>query len=55
MPRSIVIVIDYSQLPYVMTSVEAAKSSSTTETGDRMALVTDDVQLLAELTSVRRR
>lgn len=53
-PRSIVLVIDYSgsQLPYVITSVEAAKTLvDKLNPRDRMALVTDDVKLLAEFTS----
>jgi VWFA-related protein len=53
-PRSIVLVIDYSnsQLPYVMTSVEAAKTLvDQLKRRDRMALVTDDVQLLVDFTS----
>jgi len=53
-PRSIVLVIDYSnsQLPYVITSVEAAKTLvDKLKRRDRMALVTDDVQLLVDFTS----
>jgi len=53
-PRSIVLIIDYSnsQLPYVMNSVEAAKTLvDKLRARDRLALVTDDVQLLADFTS----
>jgi VWFA-related protein len=53
-PRSIVLIIDYSnsQLPYVSTSVEAAKKLvDKLKPRDRMALVTDDVQLLVDFTS----
>jgi VWFA-related protein len=53
-PRSIVLIIDYSQsqLPYVITSVEAAKTLvDKLKPRDRMALVTDDVDLLADFTS----
>ena len=52
-PRSIVLVIDYSnsQLPYVITSVDAAKKLvDKMRRRDRMALVTDDVKLLADFT-----
>jgi VWFA-related protein len=53
-PRSIVLVIDYSnsQLPYVVTSVEAAKTLvDKLRPRDRMALVTDDVKLLVDFTA----
>jgi len=53
-PRSIVLIIDYSnsQLPYVITSLEAAKTLvDKLKRSDRMALVTDDVQLLVDFTS----
>jgi len=53
-PRSIVLIIDYSnsQFPYVMTSVEAAKTLvDKLNPRDRMALVTDDVKLLVDFTS----
>jgi len=53
-PRSIVLIIDYSnsQLPYVITSVEAAKTLvDKLNPRDRMALVTDDVKLLVDFTS----
>ncbi len=52
-PRSIVLIIDYSssQLPYVITSVEAAKTLvDKLNPRDRMALVTDDVKLLVDFT-----
>jgi VWFA-related protein len=53
-PRSIVLVIDYSnsQLPYVITSVEAAKKLvDKLKRRDRMALVTDDIELVVDFTS----
>ncbi len=53
-PRSIVLIIDYSgsQLPYIKTSVEAAKMLvDKLNPKDRMALVTDDVKLLVGFTS----
>jgi VWFA-related protein len=53
-PRSIVLIIDYSnsQRPYVITSVDAAKTLvDKLKPRDRMALVTDDVQLLVDFTS----
>lgn len=53
-PRSIVLVIDYSQsqLPYIKTSVEAAKVLvDKLNPKDRMAIVTDDVELLQAFTS----
>jgi len=56
-PRSIVIIIDYSssQLPYVITSVEAAKTLvDKLNPHDRMAVVTDDVKLLVDFTSDRQ-
>lgn len=52
--RSIVLIIDYSgsQLPYIVTSIEAAKMLvDKLNTTDRMALVTDDVKLLVDFTS----
>jgi VWFA-related protein len=52
-PRSIVLIIDYSlsQRPYLKTSLEAAKSLvDKLGPKDRMALVTDDVKLLADFT-----
>src|SRR3989441_215070 len=56
-PRSIVLIIDYSgsQLPYVITSVEAAKTLvDKLNPRDRMALVTDDVKLLVDFTGDKR-
>jgi VWFA-related protein len=52
--RSIVLIIDYSgsQLPYINTSVESAKMLvDKLNPKDRMAIVTDDVRLLADFTS----
>jgi Ca-activated chloride channel family protein len=52
-PRSVVLVIDYSgsQLPYLKTSVEAAKVLvDQLHPADQMAVVTDDVSLLADFT-----
>ena len=52
-PRSIVLVIDYSpsQLPYIETSVEAAKVLvDKLDPQDRMAIVTDDVELVQDFT-----
>ena len=52
--RSIVLIIDYSgsQLPYIKTSMEAAKMLvDKLNTTDRMAIVTDDVRLLTDFTS----
>jgi len=54
MGRSIVLIIDYSgsQLPYIKTSIEAAKMLvDKLNTTDRMAIVTDDVQLLVDFAS----
>jgi len=53
-PRSIVLIIDYSgsQLPYIRTSIEAARTLvDKLNPKDRMAIVTDDVQLLVDFTS----
>ena len=53
-PRSIVLIIDYSgsQLPYIETSIEAAKMLvDKLNPKDRMAVVTDDVKLLVDFTS----
>lgn len=53
-PRSIVLIIDYSgsQLPYIQTSIEAAKMLvDKLNPKDRMAVVTDDVKLLVSFTS----
>ncbi|HEX4945581.1 MAG TPA: VWA domain-containing protein [Blastocatellia bacterium] len=52
-PRSIVLIIDYSgsQLPYIQNSIEAAKMLVDKLTPrDRMAIVTDDVELLVDFT-----
>ena len=52
-PRSIVLVIDYSgsQLPYIQTSIDAAKMLvDKLNPKDRMAVVTDDVNLLVDFT-----
>ena len=52
-PRSIVLIIDYSgsQLPYLQNSVEAAKTLVDKLTArDRMAIVSDDVELLVDFT-----
>ncbi len=52
--RSIVLIIDYSgsQLPFLMTSIEAAKILvDQLNPKDRMAIVTDDVALLVDFTS----
>jgi VWFA-related protein len=52
-PRSIVLVIDYSpsMIPFIRNSVEAAQTLvSQLGPRDRMALVTDDVELLADFT-----
>lgn len=56
-PRSIVLIIDYSgsQLPYIKTSVAAAKTLiDKLKPQDRVAIVTDDVELLADFTRDRR-
>jgi VWFA-related protein len=56
-PRSIVLVIDYSGslTPYLKTSVEAAKVLvDQLAPGDRMAIVTDDVKLLADFTQDKK-
>lgn len=53
-PRSIVLIIDYSssQLPFIETSVEAAKQLvDKLRPMDLMSLVTDDVELISEFTS----
>jgi VWFA-related protein len=53
-PRSIVLIIDYSgsQLPYIKTSIEAAKMLvDKLNPKDRMAVVTDDVKMLVDFTS----
>lgn len=53
MPRSIVLIMDYSvsQLPYIQTSVEAAKVLvDQLNPKDKMAIVTDDIELLTGFT-----
>ncbi len=52
--RSIVLIIDYSgsQLPYIRNSIESAKMLvDKLNPKDRMAIVTDDVKLLADFTA----
>ena len=52
--RSIVLIIDYStsQFPYIKNSIEAAKHLvDRLNPTDKMAIVTDDVQLLADFTN----
>ncbi len=56
-PRSIVLIIDYSfsQLPYLETSIEAAKVLvDKLNQNDRMAIVTDNVELLQGFTSDKK-
>lgn len=57
-PRSIVLVIDYSasQLPYLNTSIDAAKTL-VDKLGplDKMAIVSDDVSLLVDFTRDRKK
>ena len=57
LPRSIVLIIDYSgsQFPYIQNSVAAA-SVLVDKLGplDRMAIVTDDVELLTDFTNDKR-
>ncbi len=57
LPRSIVLIIDYSgsQFPYIKNSVDAA-SVLVDKLGprDRMAIVTDDVELLVDFTNDKR-
>lgn len=56
-PRSIVLIMDYSvsQLPYIVTSVEAAKSLvDQLNPQDKMALVTDDIELLTGFTQDKK-
>ena len=57
-PRSIVLVIDYSfsQLPYITTSIDAAKVLvDKLNPNDRMSVVTDDIKLIVEPTSDKAR
>ena len=52
-PRSMVLIIDYSgsQLPYLQNSIEAAKTLVDKLTlRDRMAIISDDVELLVDFT-----
>ena len=57
-PRSIVLLIDYSgsQFPYINTSIAAAKTL-VDKLGplDRMALVTDDVEMLLDFTADKKK
>jgi VWFA-related protein len=56
-PRAIVLIIDYSgsQLPYIDTSVAAAKTLvDQLNPKDKMAVVTDDVELLTDFTNDRQ-
>lgn len=53
-PRSIVLIIDYSgsQFPYIQNSVEAAKVMiDKLGTRDRMAIITDDIEMLCDFTN----
>ncbi|HEY6804881.1 MAG TPA: VWA domain-containing protein [Pyrinomonadaceae bacterium] len=53
-PRTIVLIIDYSgsQLPYIRNSIDAAKLMvDKLAPQDRMAIVTDDVELLVDFTT----
>ena len=57
LPRSIVLIIDYSgsQFPYIRNSVESAKVLvDKLGPSDRMAIVTDDVEMLVGFTSDKR-
>jgi VWFA-related protein len=57
-PRSIVLIIDYSgsQFPFISTSVAAAKSLvDKLSPLDRMAIVTDRLEVLADFTTDKRR
>ena len=57
-PRSIVLLIDYSgsQFPYINTSIDAAKTL-VDKLGplDRMAIVTDDVEMLLDFTADKKK
>lgn len=58
MQRSIVLIIDYSgsQFPFIKTSVEAAKTLvDKLGPADRMAIVTDDVELIQDFTQDREK
>ena len=53
-PRSIVLIIDYSgsQFPYIQNSVDAAKVMiDKLGQRDRMAIITDDIEMLSDFTS----
>ena len=53
-PRSIALIIDYSgsQFPYILNSVEAAKVLiDKLGPRDRMAIITDDIEMLSDFTS----
>lgn len=57
-PRSIVLIIDYSgsQLPFLKASVDAAKTLvEQLNQADRMAIVTDDVALLVDFTTDKKK
>ena len=57
-PRSIVLIVDYSclQLPFVRASMMAAKTLvDKLQPTDRMAIVTDDVELLIDFTTDKRK
>jgi VWFA-related protein len=57
-PRSIVLIIDYgcSQVPFLKASVAAAKTMiEKLSPGDRIAIVTDDVELLINFTSNKKK
>lgn len=57
-PKSIVLIIDYSrsEIPYIAKSVTAAKSLiDQLGAKDRMAIVTDDVELLVNFTSDKKK
>jgi len=56
LPRSIALIIDYSgsQFPYIQNSVDAAKVLiDKLGPRDRMALITDDIEMLSDFTSNR--
>jgi len=58
LPRSIVLIMDYScmQLPFLQTSVTAAKTLvAKLGPTDRMAIVTDDIELLVNFTNNKGR
>jgi hypothetical protein len=57
-PRSIVLIIDYScmQIPFLQTSVAAARTLiDKMGSLDRMAIVTDDIELLVNYTNNKRK